>query len=402
MTSQPADPQPSAEELRATFDGTPPLTVGLEEEVMLLDPVTLELAPRAKEALARLDGDGCFKLELPASQLEIVTAPHAGVPGAMAELEAGRRRLEARLGGLVRPACAGVHPFSPEEGPLNTGPRYDRTQREYGALSRRQLVCALQVHVAVGGAERTLAVYNALRSLLPELAALAANAPFHRGRDTGLASVRPIVAQALPRQGVPPAIPSWEELAAALRWGARAGAVPEPAVWWWELRPHLAHGTLELRVPDAQTTLGEAGAVAAVGHSLVAWLAGRHDAGGLGEPDPTWRIEENRWSACRWGVEGELADLRTGERVATRARLHALLDALEPVAERLGCAVELERARALAERNGALRRRAAARRGGMRGVAAELAGAFLDGGRAVGRGAASPTAIASPHTEPRG
>jgi carboxylate-amine ligase len=382
MTSSPAhEPPPSAEELRATFDAPAPFTVGLEEEVMLLDPATLELAPRAEEALALLEGDPRFKLELPASQLEIVTVPHPSVPAAMAELRAGRVRLAERLGGVVRPACAGVHPFSPEEGALNAGPRYDRTLREYAGIARRQLVCALQVHVAVGGAERTLGVYNALRSHLPELAALAANAPFHAGRDTGLASVRPILGQGLPRQGVPPPIASWEDLAAALDWGARAGAVPEPGVWWWELRPHHRHGTLELRVPDAQSTLAEAGAVAAVGHCLVAWLAERHDAGELAAPDPTWRIEENRWSACRHGVEGEMADLRTGGRVATRVRLHALLDALEPVGEGLGCAAELARARDLAERNGALRRRDAARRGGLREVAAELVGAFLDDAR---------------------
>ena len=149
-------------------------------------------------------------------------------------------------------------------------------------MARRQLVCALQVHVAVGGADRTLAVYNALREHLPELAALAANAPFHAGADTGLASIRPKISEGLPRQGIPPAFASWDELAAELRWGTTAGALPELALWWWELRPHLSHGTLELRVPDAQTTVAEAAAVAAVAHALVVRLAERHDAGELG------------------------------------------------------------------------------------------------------------------------
>src|SRR5213075_2861884 len=134
----------------------------------------------------------------------------------------------------------------------------------------------LQVHVAPGDAERTLAVYNALRGHLPELAALAANAPFHAGRDTGFASVRPLIGGLLPRQGVPPAIPSWEAFAETLRWGRVAGAVPEPRRWWWELRPHLAFGTLELRVPDAQTTVADAAAVAAFVHALVARLGERH------------------------------------------------------------------------------------------------------------------------------
>ncbi len=154
-----------------------------------------------------------------------------------------------------------MHPFAAPLGELNGGERYDLTADEYGDIARSQLVCALQVHVAVGGADRTLAVYNGLRPWLPLVAALAANAPFHAGRDTGLASIRPKIGEQLPRQGIPPAIGSWEAFAAALAWGAASGAVPEPRRWWWELRPHPAYGTLEVRVPDAQSTVAEAGAV---------------------------------------------------------------------------------------------------------------------------------------------
>ena len=146
-------------------------------------------------------------------------------------------------------------------------------------------MCALQVHVAIGDADTTLAVYNALRGYLPELAALTANAPFYAGRDTGFASVRPLIGTMLPRQGVPPQIPSWAEYAEMLRWTG------DPKSWWFELRPHLSFGTLELRVCDTQTTIGEAAAVAAYVHALVAWLRERED---LGSPQ-SWRIAENRW-----------------------------------------------------------------------------------------------------------
>jgi carboxylate-amine ligase len=370
----------NGEQLRATFDAPRPFTVGIEEEVMLLDPATYELAERAPELIERLSGRAPVKLELPAAQLELITAPHDDVPAAMRELADGRRALLDGSDPLVRPAAAGVHPFSPEEGRLNEGERYERTEAEYGRVARRQLVCALQVHVAVGGADRTLAVYNALREHLPELAALAANGPFHAGADTGLASIRPKISEGLPRQGVPPALASWEELAEELRWGTAAGALPEPALWWWELRPHLSHGTLELRVPDAQTTIAAAGAVAAVAHALVVWLAERHDAGELGVPAATWRIEENRWSACRYGVEGALADLRSGERRPTRQVLHALVGELEPVAARLGAAAELAEARSLIEGNGALRQRElVARRGDIRALGPWLAEGFAEG-----------------------
>jgi carboxylate-amine ligase len=370
---------PTADTLRAAFDAPQPLTIGLEEELMLLDPETLELVPAGAAVMAELDGDPRFKLELPASQLEIVTAPAEDVPAAVRQLAAARADLAARSEGIARPAAAAVHPFSAPEGELNADERYRRTVHEFGRIAHRQLVCALQVHVAVGGAERTLAVYNALRSYLPELAALAAAAPFHAGRDTGLASIRPKISEELPRQGVPPAIESWESFAEALRWGAAAGAVPEPRVWWWELRPHPAWGTLELRVPDAQPTVNDAGAVAALAHSLVGWLAERDAAGEELAVDPGWRIEENRWSACRDGVEGTLADLRSGERRPTRERLHELIDVVAPTARRLGCDAELERARELVEENAALRLRAVAAADGVEGVAAWLAERFAAG-----------------------
>lgn len=244
-------------------------------------------------------------------------------------------------------------------------------------LARRQLVASLQVHVAVGGAARTLAVHDALRAWLPELAALAANAPIHDGRDSGLASVRPAICGLLPRQGIPPALESWERFEAALRWGARAGSLIDPRLWWWELRPHPAFGTLELRVPDAQTTVEEAAGVVAAAQALVAWLAERHDAGDPLPAAPTWRIEQNRWSALRHGLDGTMADLETGEPVPTRVRLRGLLDELAPVAERLGSGSLLVHARALAERNGAIRQREVAGDAGeLRALAAWLARRF--------------------------
>jgi carboxylate-amine ligase len=370
----PAGANPSADELRAAFDEPAPLTIGIEEELMLLDPATLDLAPRAREVLALVEGDDRYKLELPAAQLEIVTPPLAGANEAEEFLLVARRDLAAATSGVVELAAAGVHPFAAGEGVLNEGERYDRTAERYGRIARRQLVFGLQVHVAVRGAERALAVYNGLRNHLPELMALAANAPFYAGQDTGLATIRPKLAELLPRQGVPPALASWDEFADQLEWGERAGAVPEPRTWWWELRPHASYGTLELRVPDAQATVGDAGAIVAVAHALAAHLADRHDAGETVVPAPAWRIEENRWSALSRGPRADLADLETGAVQRGGERLHALLDQLEPVARRLGAARQLQNARDLIESGGADRQRAA---GGPREAAEWLVASYL-------------------------
>ena len=367
-----------AASLRAAFGGDGPFTVGVEEELMTLDPDTLDLAPVAAAVIEAASADGLVKGELPAAQLETVTAPAATVAEVAAQL-AERRRLVARAcAGIATPAAGAVHPFADPRGVVSESRRYQATTVEYGEVARLQLVFGLHVHVRAPGVERALAVYNALRSYLPEIAALAANGPFVAGRDSGMASVRPKISELLPRQGVPPALASWDEYADAFAWGATSGAFDHPRGWWWELRPHPGYGTLELRVPDQQTTVAESAAVAALAQSLVAWLAERHDAGEPLVVHPTWKIEQNRWSAARHGLSGTLGDLESGEPRATRERIAQLIERLKPVAARLGCARELADAGTLAAAGGAERLRAAAE-GDPRLAAGWLAERFLTG-----------------------
>jgi glutamate---cysteine ligase / carboxylate-amine ligase len=351
------DSPPTAAELRAAFDEPSAVTVGLEEELMLLDEATLDLAPHASEALAELGGDRRFKLEMPAAQLEIVTAPHATVARAADELAGARADLAAAVEGRFRLAGAGAHPFAAGSGPLNPGPRYEAIEHEYASVARRQLVFGLHVHVAIRDAERALAVYNALRSYLPELAALAANAPFYEGRDSGLASVRSRVSGLLPRQGVPPALDSFEAYAEALHWCG----FDDPRQWWWELRLHPVLGTVEVRVPDTQRTVAETAAIGEVIHALATHLADHHDAGEALLVADSWRIDQNRWSACRHGLDGEMIDLVTGERRPTRDRVAALVG-------RLGVT--------LPAGDGAMRQREVEADRGLRGLVAWLSDGF--------------------------
>jgi carboxylate-amine ligase len=371
--------QTDAGSLRDVFDGDGAFTVGVEEELMTLDPGSLDLAPVAAAVIAAADAGDGVKAELPAAQLETVTSPAATIGAVAAQLAARRRQVAAACDGIARPAAAAVHPFADPLGELSDAHRYRATTVEYGRIARLQLVFGLHVHVRVPGERRALAVYNALRSYLPEIAALAANGPFYAGRDSGMASVRPKVSELLPRQGVPPALASWDEYAEAIRWGAAAGAFHHPRMWWWELRPHPRFGTIELRVPDQQTTVADSAAVAALAQSLVAWLAERHDAGDELAVDPSWRIEQNRWSAARHGLSGSLADLASGDPVPARDRLRDLVDRLGPTAERLGCAAELDAADALATGGGGADRLRAAADGDPHRAAAWLAERFLAG-----------------------
>ncbi len=370
----------SGSELAAAFDAASQGTVGVEEELMLMDPETFELAPRAPLVLERLGDDRRFKLELPACQLESVTDPARSVDRIERELAAARRDVAAAVDGTIRLAAAGVHPSSPTSGEINSNPRYEAAARHFGEdVLRRQLVFALQVHVAPGSSSAALGAYNAMRSHLPEIAALCANAPYFGGEDTGLASVRPKVSELLPRQGVPPEIASWDELADELTWGQSSGVIPNPGSWWWEFRPHPDFGTLELRVPDAQTTIREAGAVTALIFCLVTRLTEAVEAGERPVTHPSWRIAENRWLAARDGLEAVFADLDTGRREPVRDRLGRLVADLEETAAGLGCAEELARVRGLIEVNGAIRQREVAAELGVGAVAPWLADCFLEG-----------------------
>ncbi len=364
--------------LRELFERDGACTFGAEEELMIIDPQTLDLAPRAMEISRRAAGTVETKLELPASQLELVTEPHESVAELVDDLSRARRHLAQAVLGEVRLLACGVHPFAAARGELNVGERYERIQREYGPVARRQLVCGLHVHVAVRGADRALAVYNAIRSYLPELAALAANAAWYEGRDSGMASVRPLISGTLPRQGVPPAYATWREFADDLSWGVGSGRLSSPREWWWELRLHPQLGTLEVRAPDSQSRVEDAAAIIATVCVLVLWLLERHDAGELPSPAPSWRIAENRWSAARHGIDGEMVDLWTGAASRTRERLHSLLNAIAPLAPSIGAGAHLRHAHALAEHNGASRQRAIAKRDGAEALVDHLASVFVE------------------------
>ena len=294
---------PTAGELRAVFDAAPEFSVGLEEELFVCTPdgAYVEDAPVP---------DGA-KAEMPAGQIEILTPPCASAAEAVAELGRARGALLAGGGTYI---AAGAHPTAPEMVALRDDARHRRMLEVHGDVARRQLVSSLQVHVAVRGADRALATYDALRAHLPELMALAASAPFHAGRDTGLASVRGPICTLLPRQGLPPRLASWEDLAQAY------ALVGDPGWWWWELRPHPRYGTLEVRVCDAQPTLEAASRVAHAVEHVVRAAAERPAA----RIPSDWAIAENRWSAIRHGLEGEMRCLRTSRVRPTREALREL------------------------------------------------------------------------------
>jgi carboxylate-amine ligase len=360
---------------RAAFRHDRSFTVGVEEELLLVDARSFDLVPAVDEVLAALGGDERFAKELRPTQVETVSRVCTTAADACRELAAARRDLVGSLGGRYRLVASGTHPWSTVWGPVTEGERYRQIADEYTWAAQRSLACGLHVHVAVDGADRALAVFNAMRSYLPELAALSANSPYFEGRDIGMSSVRPKLNDAFPRSGTPPVFRSWDDLVRYTDWGRAGGLFPDGSHFWWELRPHLSHGTLEVRVADTQTSVVDGAAVVAVVQALAAWLADRHDRGEALPVHETHWIAENAWRAHRYGVRGWLVDLDSGRREPTRVRLERLLTWLEPYADRLGGIDQLRDARVLLAGNGSDRQRYVFERAGREGLLRWLADA---------------------------
>jgi glutamate---cysteine ligase / carboxylate-amine ligase len=357
------------------------LTLGLEEELILVDPYTLEPTDAIESALEAVP-DPCITAEFRASQVELVTPVSLAVSGLRMELGAARQRLVEGLRGKVRVLAAGTHPTSKRPIQITDRPRYRQIAAEHPWVLRRGQPSGLHVHVGLGDPDEALGVYNAARAYLPELAALSANSPFFEGEDARLASARMKLVEDHPRSGIPPAFASWRELASFVSWGRSGGAFADLTYLWWDLRLRPDLGTLEFRVADAQTSLDHTAALAAVTQSLVSSLRLRLRAGERLPAYPTHVINENRWRAVRYGLDGQLVDLDTGVAEPARARIARLLLELEPYAAELGCEDELELAWPMLVRNGARRQRDVAASRGTEGLLRWLADETEAGGRA--------------------
>ena len=365
----------------AAWQSSAPYTVGLEEEVMLLDPEDWSLAQRSDDVLPHLPSalSQHVSAETHQGAIELATDPHATVGAAIAQLAELRAWLadELAVQGLAA-AAAGTHPFALwSDTRVSPASRYQVILRTMADLARREPTFALHVHVGVPDPERAIHLLNQLRAHLPLLLALSANSPFWQGRSTGLASTRTSVFGAFPRTGLPRRFHSYEDWVATVDGLLRCGAFPEPTFLWWDIRPQPTLGTVEVRVMDAQTDVRSTAALVALVQSLGRLeLEEGYAAEGLVAADEL--LAENRFLAARDGIEADLLDPAAQLRRPARAQLRAVLDAARPHADELGCRDELEGVARLALEPPFLRQLdAAERRGGrLPGLMAELAAAF--------------------------
>jgi len=354
-------------------------TVGVEEEVMLLDPARWDLAQRIDDVLDALPPElrGHVYAETHQSAIELASEPRRTVVEAVAQLDAMRRELSAALQPLrVAAAAAGTHPTAlGSETEVSNDGRHRLVYRTMRELARREPTFALHVHVGVDDAPSALRLFNRMRAHLPLLLALSANSPYWQGRDSGLASVRTAVFQEFPRTGMPRAFSSYGEWVEALDTLLRAGAIPEPTFLWWDIRLQPRFGTVEIRVMDAQSTVADTAALVALVQSVarLELEEGFVAAELVAAPEV---LEENRFLAARDGMEAELIDPCAGRLRPARAQLDELLAAAAPHADALGCRAELEDAARLADEPGAARQRALGRSAPLPRVVRELAERF--------------------------
>jgi glutamate---cysteine ligase / carboxylate-amine ligase len=363
----------------AEWTSSQPYTVGLEEEVMLLDRYDGLLVNCGEQVLRALPPrlGSHASAETHEATVELASAPHRTAKGAACDAAALRHGLAVELAGQnILAASAGTHPLAHWTGTkISRGARYKIVYESMRELARREPTFGLHVHVGVADADKAIVLQNRLRAHLPLLLALSVNSPFWQGRDTGFASARTPIFQAFPRVGVPGAFRSYSEYVEAVDQLLRCGAFPGPTFLWWDVRLQAGLGTVETRVMDAQTTVADTLALVALVQTIAHLeLEEGYQPSRLNHADEV--IHENRFLAARDGMSARFIDPVADRRVSAVESLHHLLRAARSHAAELGCEDALAHVAEMAHQTGASRQRQIAKAHGVGSVAPALAELF--------------------------
>ncbi len=351
-----------------SFDSEHPFSLGVEEELFLVDPRDGRQLDAREDVLRSVSRPprGSITGELHACEVELITGTCSTVSEAVDQL-CELRGLVAETG--IGAIGSATHPSAPEgTSRVSDTDRYEFIARQLGDAMISP-VAAMHVHVGMPDPETAIRAFNGMRRHLPLLEALAANSPYRHGRDSGFASARELSLRAWPRSGAPRAMVDYDDFVAYAKRLDRAAGVPDYTFDWWKLRPHPKLGTIEVRALDVQSSPWHAAGLVALVHSLALHEATAEEA----PPAPAPEIlEEASYHAGREGLAAELPDAE-GYRSPVEEVLAAALEIARPCAERLGCGAELERVPVLVgEGGGAGLQRRDHERGGMEAVLAGL------------------------------
>jgi carboxylate-amine ligase len=316
-------------------------TIGVEEEFQIIDPETLELRSHVVQLLSSAAARGVgdlVKQEMHQSIVETGTKICENVSELRLEMHRTRSELvmAAESTGL-HVAAAGTHPFSSWiDQVISPGERYQHIVEEMGQLARSLLIFGMHIHIAMPDKQTTVDMMNMVRYFLPHLLALSTSSPFWMGRNTGLKSFRTTVFRRFPRTGIPEIFESWSAYENFVSLLIKLNCIDNGKKIWWDVRPHPTYGTLEFRMFDTATKVEEAVAIAALTQAIIVKL---HR---LYTHNQSWRIyrrallEENKWRAARYGIEGKLIDFGREAEVPVRELMMELLGLVDDVVDELG------------------------------------------------------------------
>jgi glutamate---cysteine ligase / carboxylate-amine ligase len=329
----------------AKFHG-PSYTLGIEEELMILDGETFALA---NEIDAVIDahggkGDGEVKHELLQSVLEIATPVCKDLAEAGRHVRRLRREVsEAAAARGLAIGSAGTHPTALwEEQRVSAEPRYRELIAALKFIARQEIIFGLHVHVGIDDPEKAIHIANGMRVHVPILLALSANSPYWRSDETGLASTRMPIFRAFPRVGIPPYYENWDDYERRIDFMVEAGVMADHTYLWYDVRPHPKFGTVEVRAMDAQTHVEHTLGLAALIQAMVKELSEHFEAGKQLGSYPYEMLDENKWLAARHGLEGELVDLPERRMVSSKELGRRLYDRLREHAQDLRAGAEFE------------------------------------------------------------
>lgn len=341
-------------------------TLGVEWELELVDLDTRQLTPRAVEILTELTPDGeeehpRAKYELLQSCIEVITGVCESVSEATSQLQKSVAEVQAAADPLnVGLLCSGTHPMSDfREQEISPKERYAQLIEGMQYLARRMAIFGVHVHVGVTDKNKVIPIVNALTQYIPHFLAFSASSPFWIGDDTGLASYRSKVFEALPTAGLPYQLDSWEEFELYMETLVETKTIDTIREVWWDIRPHPNFGTIEMRICDGLPSIDEVGAVTALSQCLVTMFDREIDRGYTLPKPKQWLVRENKWRAARFGMDAEIVvdNIRTLRPV--RDALLGLVEELMPTAKRLGCQDELGSIETILDRGASYQRQRA-------------------------------------------
>jgi glutamate---cysteine ligase / carboxylate-amine ligase len=325
----------------------PSYTLGIEEELMIVDSETLDLSNSIESLLRDLSEvatEGEVKPELMESVCEIATTPVKNTVEAAAQLRALRRQVQQVAAGHgLAIGSAGTHPFALwEDQRIVARSRYRDLISGLQFVARQEIIFGIHVHVGIDDPDKAIHVTNGMRVHLPLLLALSANSPFWRGDATGLDSARTPIFRTFPRVGIPPYYEDFADWTRRIEFMTASQSIGDYTYLWYDVRPHPNFGTVEVRVADSQTRVEHTLGLAAMVQAMVKELAEHYEAGKELSRYPYEMLDENKWLAARHGLGGQLVDLPKTDRVAVPDLARRLIERLHPHAEELGSAGELD------------------------------------------------------------